>query len=264
MTTEQANNSQTKKPRKKRVRSPYLFPVYDFGVARRIAERVERDGAGSLSEETLAIALGVSAKSSGYRLRTLTARQFRLLTKQGEILSTTLLAKAMLKPTTEEERKNAMVESFLSIPLFKAMATRFKGQPLPRGEAFRNILEREFKIESNRVGDAERVLMDSAREASLLQTTGNNTYLVTETVPREQPSTISVAPEEVLQPAQQVTTPPADGLFSISEQDLVDFNDNEFNQIWDVLGKVIRARGKRQRAKEEQMTNEEIEEENIE
>lgn len=263
MTTGQESSIQAKKVRKKRVRSPYLFPAYDFGTARRIAEKVEQDGAGSLTEETLAIALNVSTKSSGYRLRTLAARQFKLLTKQGETLSTTPLAKAMLKPTTEEEKTNATVESFMAIPLFKAVATRFKGQPLPQGQAFRNILERELRIESNRVGDAERILMDSAREASLLHQSGGKTYLTTEIVPKMQPGVpqgpISSSDRFVTPPSGELTQPPS-GLLTVSEQDLADFDDKEFNEIWNALGKVIRARGKRQRFQEEQLTSENIEE----
>lgn len=260
MVTAQDENKQNEKPRKPYVRSPYLFPAYDFGVARRIAGIVERDGAGSLTEETLAIALRSSAKSSGFRLRTLAARQFKLLIRQGQNLSTTDLAKAVIKPTSEQEQRNAIIESFLAVPLFKAVATRFKGQPLPQGEAFRNILEREFKIESNRVNDAERVLMDSAREAGLLQTSGNNVYLVTQTVPVSQPSLPISTPTTtptVYPPQREIPTTPTGGFLTISEQDLAKFDDDEFAQIWQALGKVIRARSKRQQAKEESITEEE-------
>ena len=49
------------------------------------------------------------------------------------------------------------------------------------------------------------------------------------------------------------------GLLTISEQDLADFKDEEFNEIWSVLGKVIRARSKRNKPEEEQVNNEEVE-----
>ena len=265
MVEEQQNSTPIKKPRKKPIRSRYQFPSYDFGLARQITEKVEFEGAGHLSEGTLAVSLSASAKSSGFRLKTLAARQFRLLTKEGDMLSTTPLAKAILKPASEEEKGRKMTESFMAIPLFNAVATRFRGQPLPPSHSFRNILEREFGIESNRVSEAERVLLDSAREAGLLHQSRDKTYLMTELVPIVQPPG---APQSTFPPSDRFVAPlsgevtqPLSGLLTVSEQDLAEFNDDEFNQIWQALGKVIRARGKRQRAKEEQVTSEEIEEE---
>ncbi len=252
------------KTRKKPVRSRYPFPSYNLGIARQIAEKIEYEGAGRLSEVTLAMTLHVSVKSSGFKLKLLAARQFQLLTRQGEMLSTTPLAKAIFKPTTEEEKRGRMIEAFMAIPLFNAVATRFRGQPLPTGQSFRNILEREFGVENNRVSEAERVLTDSAREAGLLHDSGGKTYLATENVPMPQPRTVSVAPEEVFQPTQQVTTLPTGSLFTISEQDLADFDDKDFDDIWRTLGKIARVRGKRQRAKEESIPTEEIEEEDKE
>ncbi|MFC1949797.1 hypothetical protein ACFLW0_06475 [Chloroflexota bacterium] len=264
MVTEQLNNTPEKKPRKKPVRSRYQFPSYDFGIARQIAEKVEFEGAGHLSEETLAISLGVSAKSSGYRLKTLTARQFRLLTKERDMLATTPLAKAILKPTTNEEKGRKMAESFMTIPLFNAVATRFKGQPLPPSESFRNILDREFGVESNRVGEAERVLFDSAREAGLLHESGGKTYLTTEAIASTQYPGIPLASSEAslpsgtsVMPPREVNTPPSSGLLTVSEQDFADLNDVEFNEVWQALGKIMKARGKRLRTQQEESDVEE-------
>lgn len=107
----------TQKERRTAIRSPLLFPAYHFGEARKVAETVENKGGGKLEEHTLAIALGMSVKSSGFLLRALTARQFKLLQKNGNMLETTALAKQIFKPINEEERNHAMRESFLSIPL---------------------------------------------------------------------------------------------------------------------------------------------------
>lgn len=247
MTEEQQN----KKPRKRPIRSRYLFPAYDFGIARQITEKVEFEGAGRLSEATLAIALHVSAKSSGFKLKTLAARQFRLLTKERDMLSTTPLAKAILKPTTEEEKKRNIMQSFMTVPLFNAVANRFKGQPLPSSQPFRNILEREFGVESNRTPEAERILMESAREAGLLQTAGDKTYLLTEVTAAAQipqrdapPPKFTPAPS---QPFESPRTEPPTGLLTVSVQDIADLDDTEFKTVWDALGKIARLQGKRQK-----------------
>jgi hypothetical protein len=252
-----------KKTRQTRTKSLYLFPVYDFNMARMIAETVERTGAGTLSEATLAITLSQSAKSSGFLLKTLTARQFGLLIKQGDTLSTTPLAKSIFKSTTEDEKKKALIESFLKIPLFRAVADRFKGQAIPQSEAFRNVLEREFKVDSKRVGDAEKVLIDSARDTGVLIKQGSITYLSAEmTISQQQQEGNTFIPEVppsnsisigVPSIKPSITGKPSSGsnilqkgmLPSIAEEDLLGLSDDEFNNFWGAFGKIVRNRAKK-------------------
>ncbi len=164
--------------RKARQRSVYLFPAYGFTTALDIARRVEESGGGTLTEETLAVNLGLSVKSSGFRLKSLAARQFQLISKQGETLATTPVAKAIFKPTSNEDAQRGYRQSFLSIPLFQAVADRYRRQRLPDSQTLRNVLEREFHVEHSRVQQAERMLLDSARDAHLLTHRGDGTYLV--------------------------------------------------------------------------------------
>lgn len=266
---ESMQQTEEKASRRPRVKSPYLFPVYDFNTARLIAETIERDGAGSLTEETLAITLKSSTKSSGFQLKALTARQFGLVTKQGSTLTTTPLAKAIFKPTSEVEKQKALAESFLKIPLFREVANKFKGQGLPESQTFRNILEREFKIDSKRIGDAERVLMDSARDAGVLVKSGNLTYLSVEKVTSFQ----SGAGEERVQ--GEPGTGIADGylppkskenkpggitqqtgmLPTIAEEDLLALAEDDFENFWTAFGKLVRARAERNKARGEATRN---------
>jgi hypothetical protein len=252
MNQAKGNNNTSSQPARRYVRSLYLFPSYDLVLARQIAERVERDGAGTLSEETLAINLHLSVKSSGFQLKTLTARQFGLLTKRGQMLSTTPLAKAIFKPVNEAEKRNALVKSFLEIPLFREVANRFKGTPLPQSQDFRNILEREFKVDSKRVGDAERVLMDSAREAGVLLTSGGNAYLSTEPHAPEQSAaqTPAGAPPPITE-TPQVSVSGGKILPVIDETDLLELDDEQFRQFWDAYGEILRARAKRNQEQKE-------------
>lgn len=251
------------KVRKQRVKPVYAFPSYNLGIVLQIADKIEKTGGGKLTEETLAVTLGVSAKSSGFRLRINNARQFSLLTKQGEYLTTTDTAKSILKPTRKDEKVVALKQAFLSIPLFEAVANRFRGQPLPAGDSFRNVLEREFKIESARVRDAERVLLDSAREAGLLTESGGNTYLTTETVQTEQPelrkgSTQYISAPSIGAPDYNVETihvaSTQSSLSTFSEEDIANLNEDEFKQFWEAWGIILRKRAMQQRAIEELKT----------
>ena len=257
MTTE-SEGQQSGQKRKRPVKSEYLFPAYDLGAGLRVAERVEMDGGGTLTEEALAIALKESAKSSSFRLRALTSRQFGLISKNGATLSTTALAKAVFKPTTEQEKAQALASTFLNIPLFKAVADRFKGTPLPQQDALRNILEREFKVEHGRVSTAERILLDSARDAGIIRTSGGSSYLAPDvTQPQVDPpiNPPETSPSGEPPPAASLSDRPRSrgGILDISEEDLAEFQDEEFDQIWNALGMIVRKRGQRIR---EDQTNE--------
>lgn len=179
MEEEQESQSQPKrKGRKRPVRAEFHFPIYPLSTALEVAERVEMEGAGSLSETTLAIALGVSAKSSGFQLKILTAKQFGLLLKQGEHLVTTPIAKSIFKPISAEEKQAAFVQAFYNIPLFKVVSNKYEGSPLPSDEALKNVLEREFKVTHERVSSAHSMLINSAKTAGALQESQGKIYLV--------------------------------------------------------------------------------------
>ncbi len=242
--------------RKARQRSVFLFPAYDFNTALDIARRVEESGGGSLTEETLAINLGLSAKSSGFRLKSLAARQFQLISKQGNTLTTTPVAKAIFKPTSDGDADRGYREAFLSIPLFQAVSERYQGHPLPDSQTLRNVLEREFHVEHSRVQQAERMLLDSARYAQLLHHTNDGTYLiVSEAIPgtadgaraRAQGHAPTGSPS--LQngyfqrplPTQLRQDLPSNALtFSLEEME--ELSEEEFEQVWRAFGILVRAR----------------------
>ena len=93
---EQTNGDNPETPKRKSpVRSGYLFPAYDFATALGVTEVVETAGAGRLEEETLAINLSQSVKSSSFKLRVLSAKQFGLLSKQGDYLIVSATAKSI-------------------------------------------------------------------------------------------------------------------------------------------------------------------------
>ena len=246
----------------KRIRSPYLFPAYGIATALQVGQIVESDGGGSLSETALAMAMSSSAKSSTFRLKTLTAKQFGIVTKNGPNLLTTPLAKAIFKPTRDSEKAGALATAFLSIPLFREVAQRYKGQPLPNSGSLRNILERELGIIGKRVPNAERVLMDSARDAGVLRSSGSNTYVApatdggaviegSPTVPPE-PSVGLAGEIPAANDTDRVEPPRQAGQFTLSEEDLALLKDDEFDTFWTGLGKIARRRGQRKLASEEE------------
>jgi hypothetical protein len=181
MEEQQESQSQPKpKERKRPVRAEFHFPIYPLSVALEIVEKVEMEGGGSLSNAALARSLGASAKSSGFQLKVLTAKQFGLLTKQGDNLIVTPIGKSIFKPVSDKDKATALANAFNNIRLFRAVSDRYEGSPLPLGAALKNILEREFKVPNERVTSAESMLLNSAKTAGVLQESQGKTYLARE------------------------------------------------------------------------------------
>lgn len=251
----QDGQSKSSSRRKTRQRSVYLFPAYGFTTALDIARRVEESGGGSLTEETLAINLGLSAKSSGFRLKSLAARQFQLIGKQGDTLTTTPVAKAIFKPTSNEDALRGYRQAFLSIPLFQAVAERYRGQRLPDSQTLRNVLEREFHVDHSRVQQAERVLLDSARDTHLLNHTGDGTYLVvSEGVPGlfdDSAEVMNPSLDHSMSRNGAYAKPAGDtlatsaNLLTFTIDEISQLEDYEFEEVWKAMGILVRARRRR-------------------
>lgn len=188
--TSQASGNTLSKERRTYVRSQYLFPGYDMGVALEVAKKIDTQGAGTLSEASLAMALGLSAKSSGFSLRIATARQFGLIERSGDNLYTTELAKGILRSIGQKEKEESLARSFYNVDLFRAIGDRFRGVPLPSDDDLRNLLEREFGVKRDRIGQAFSSLMNSAKIAEVLQESQGKVYLLREPVTKPPAPTI--------------------------------------------------------------------------
>lgn len=266
--TGQARNGTGRKARR---RSVYLFPAYGFNMALDIARQVEESGGGTLTEETLAVNLGLSKSSSGFRLKCLAARQFNLLNKQGATVSTTSIAKAILKPTSNEDALRGYRQSFLSIPLFQAVAERYRGQRLPDSQTLRNVLEREFMVEHKRVQQAERLLLDSARDTYLLKHRGDGTYLSisdspagpldepglpidsdTATMTQGEPFTQATLPDVALRsPQPRADSIPPTNTITFSLDEIGQLREDDFEAVWQAFGILVKARAARNKAAQE-------------
>ena len=246
--------SRTGTTRKARQRSVYLFPAYGFTTALDIARRVEESGGGTLTEETLAVNMGLSVKSSGFRLKSLAARQFQLISKQGETLTTTPVAKAIFKPTSNEDALRGYRQSFLSIPLFQAVSERYRGQRLPDSQTMRNVLEREFHVEHSRVQQAERMLLDSARDAHLLKHRGDGTYLVVSDGASgglDDPGDPAPGAVETFVPPtaanghtayRTASAPVPTNTITITLDEIGQLGEEDFERVWRAVGILVKAR----------------------
>jgi hypothetical protein len=122
----------------KRERSTIEFPYTGLEDVIAVAKGI-RDTTGSsvCQHEQLAAALGLSMNSSGYRVRLSASRVFGLIESSGGGLKLTGLGQMIVDSARERDAK---VQAFLNVPLFKAVYEQNRGKQLPPPAA----LEREM------------------------------------------------------------------------------------------------------------------------
>jgi hypothetical protein len=111
-----------------RGRSTIEFPYLDLENAIEIAQGVHDVGGTGCDWDQLAAHLKQAAQGGGFRLRMICAKQFGLATyDRGRIALTSL----GLRAVDPQQAKGALIDAFLTIPLYKAIYDKFRGTTLP-------------------------------------------------------------------------------------------------------------------------------------
>jgi hypothetical protein len=126
----------------------------------------------------LAAYLGYRSKKNGAYLGKLSAAKlFGLIEEKNSQYVLSVRATQILMPDFDDERKQAMIDAFMSIPLFKALFDAYRSG-LPEGLGLRNALRHKFGVIATRVEMAERVFFASADLAGLFDVRGSRTQLI--------------------------------------------------------------------------------------
>lgn len=149
-----------------RERSTIQFPYVALDDAVEVATKIHFEaGSGSLSDDQLAPALGMSHKSSGYRTRMSAARMFGVVETADGQHKLTDLGKRIVDSSQERAAK---ADAFLRIELYNRVYEEHKGGSLPPAAA----LQREFLqfgVSSKQVAKARQVLERSAETAGYFE-----------------------------------------------------------------------------------------------
>ena len=122
-----------------RQRSTIGFPYMGLKDAMEVAQAINNKvGSGNCDDAQLAVWLGLSAKSSGYRVRLTAARLFGVIQSAGS--GTHSLTELGLDICDANREKQAKVTAFLNVPLFQKLFEKWNGRQLPPTAA----LEREI------------------------------------------------------------------------------------------------------------------------
>lgn len=185
-------------------RSTYRFPVYDLADSVAAAEAIHKKGGGVATNDHLAAFLGYkSAKNGAYINRVAAAKLFGLIEGQPSGLVITGRAQKILMPVHVGDPKQALIDAFLSIPLYAAIYHEYQGKELPPEFGMKNGLRTMFGVVPGRVDEAYRAFMSSADTAGFFEVRGSKTQLIMPMVPagfpREAPAA-EAEPEDDAQP----------------------------------------------------------------
>lgn len=150
--------------KEKREVSRIEFPYSDLDDAISVTGAVRAVGGSTCSIEQLAAFLKLAPDGGGFRLRVSGARVFGLITNERGTISVTELGARICDPLTE---KQARVDAFLSVELYKAVYEKFRGATLPPPMG----LEAEMVtlgVASKQKDKARQVFARAAKQAGFL------------------------------------------------------------------------------------------------
>lgn len=185
------------------------YPYNDLNDSIEVARAIQERAGGVCGNEHLAEFLGYSSPRSGtYFSRVQAAKMFGLIHAQGNNLSPTERAHAILSPVMPDDEARARFEAFVSVPLFKAVFEQFRGMNLPPDVGIKNLLKTKFGIVEDRINPAFRILMDSAEQAGLFKTTGGRSKMIAPIMGIGlQPSASSTKTPDSLPPQDRIDKP---------------------------------------------------------
>lgn len=146
-------------------RSTIEFPYLDQENSFEIAEGVHQVGGSGCDWDQLAAHFKQSAQGGGFRLRLICAKTFGLVSYDRGKITLTQLG---LRSVDPQQIKAAKVESFLTVPLYKAVYEKFRGGTLPPPAG----LEREMTamgVSKKQADKARQAFQRSAKFAGFFE-----------------------------------------------------------------------------------------------
>ena len=190
---------------KKRKRG--LFPRKTLLASLRIAQAIQDNNAGQpYARLDLVKVLGSTPSSTAFRSLITASGQFGLTkgSYSAKNIELTGLGKSIVAPRNTAEKNKALLESLLSIDLFKKFFERYDASKLPKEEFIQNTLERDFGVPKDDVSTCYDIIYKNAEELGLLDDFRGSTYirlgnLSTEKLKEKSTEEIIIADEEEIE-----------------------------------------------------------------
>ena len=149
-------------------RSP-LYPIFSINDTLDFVRAIVKIGGKKVSVETVATVIGMSVKTNSFKSKISTAKQFGLIRGSGGAVELTDLAKKIVYAVNDEETQKALIECFLSAPLYRKIAERYENQAVPPVDKLGNILLLEYGVTKNAKDVAAGKFIDSAEQIGILK-----------------------------------------------------------------------------------------------
>lgn len=149
-------------------RSP-LYPIFSINETLDFVREIVKIGGKKVSVETVASVIGMSVKTNSFKSRISTAKQFGLIRGSGGAVELTDLAKKIVYAVSDYETQKALVECFLSAPLYRKIAERYENQAVPPVDKLGNILLLEYGITKSAKDTAAGKFIESAEQIGILK-----------------------------------------------------------------------------------------------
>jgi predicted nucleotide-binding protein len=174
-------NSRTMSEKKKlRKKSSKKYPKLSLLKSLEIAQSIIDNNAGKpYNRLSLAKSLNQSPGSSKFRTQIIASGKFGL-TKGGynaPKISINPLADSILRPKSEEERKNGLKKALFNISFYKAIFEMYDNNSLPKKQLFKNTLQREFEIPQDATDQCYNLIMENAKDLEILQEISGNLWI---------------------------------------------------------------------------------------
>lgn len=152
----------------KRERSA-LYPMITVDDCFEIIELIDKIGGKVYSNASIAQALGMSEKTNSFRAKISTLRQYGLISGNQGTFRLTDISNEYLYPTKDEQRKNAKLQAFLGVPLYKKLVEKYENQALPSMDKLANVLlGKEFGLTKGTKDSAVENFMKSLEQLTLI------------------------------------------------------------------------------------------------
>ena len=146
------------------------IPRYNMESSLEVAQAAYEKGGGACKTSQLAAHLKYkSAKNGAFLARLNSAKAFGFIESDRGTHQATSRAISIFAQITDEDRKQALVEAFLAVPVFNEMFQKLKDKPLPQETGLKNLLKTHYDVPDIRMVPALRIFRESARFAGFFE-----------------------------------------------------------------------------------------------
>lgn len=148
----------------------------------------------------LADALGRKQASSDFRTLLSSSNKYGLTegSEKSEYISPTELGLRIIKPTSDEERLDAIRLAALTPESFKRIFDHYNRSKLPQGAFFINTLERAFGVPAQYCEELARLIHLNASTASFIQSTSGDPHIMLKGTPPSGPAIVQDVEDTVV------------------------------------------------------------------